>query len=152
MKKLFFLLFILVANGVSASDAISEAKDIVASHEIFAMANDLDGVMSNMAEDVVVLTYGMPLIVGKPAFREFYAGLMASGRLDFDHGYSGQEAISDDVVELHGVSRGTFTSSDGAVTEFSNNFVHILRRQEDGKFKFWRATFAPDSISPISEE
>ena len=152
VRKLVFVLLVAAANSVLASDAISEAKDVVTSHEQFAMANDLDGVMSNMADTIVVLAYAVPLIDGKSAFREFYAGLMASGRMVFEHDYTGEEAIGEDVVVLHGVSRGTLTTSDGTVSEFSNNFVHVLRRAENGKFKFWRATFAPDAAVPLAAE
>ena len=143
-------LLVMVASPASPSDPVSEAKDVVASHEKFAMANDLDGVMSNMADDIVVLTYGTPLIEGKPAFREFYAALMGAGRMVFGHQYSGEHAIGDDLVELHGVSRGTLTAADGTISTFSNNFVHVMRRGNDGKLKFWRATFAPDAIAPPS--
>ena len=39
------------------SDVISEAKSVVTSHEGLASAGDLDGVMSNMADDIVALVY-----------------------------------------------------------------------------------------------
>jgi len=134
------------------ADAIFEAKAVVTSHEGLAMAGDLDGVMSNMADDIVVLAYGVPLIDGAAAFREFYAAMMAAGRMNFGHDYTGADVINDDIVELHGVSRGTMTTDDGQTSEFSNNFVHVLRRGTDGKFKMWRAAFAPDSPAPLTGE
>jgi steroid delta-isomerase-like uncharacterized protein len=140
------------ASSSPESDVISEAKGVVTSHEDFAMGGDLDGVMSNMTDDIVVLAGGVPLIDGKEEFRDFYAGLMASGSQEFGHDYTGGEAIGDDAVVLHGVSRGTLTTNEGVVSEFSNNFVHVLRRAEDGRFKFWRATFAPDSPGPLTGE
>lgn len=133
-------------------DVISEAKGVVSSHEEFAMAGNLDGVMSNMADDIVVVASGVPLVNGKAAFRDFYAGMMASGSQEFGHDYNGGEAIGDDVVVLHGVSRGTLTTNEGLVSEFSNNFVHVLRRAEDGRFRLWRATFAPDSSALLTGE
>ena len=132
------------------ADVISEAKDVVTSHENLAMAGDLDGVMTNIADDVAVLAYGVPLIEGNTAFREFYSGLMTAGDMEFGHDYSGADAIGDDVVVLRGVSRGSMTTSDGEKSEFSNNFVHILRRSADGRFKMWRAAFAPDSQAPLT--
>jgi len=132
------------------ADAISEAKTVVSSHEALAMAGDLDGVMSNIADDVVILAYGVPLVEGESAFRDFYAGLMAAGQMKFGHDYTGAETISDDLVVLRGVSRGTMTTNDGDVSEFSNNFIHLLRRGGDGKFKMWRAAFAPDSPAPLT--
>ena len=95
------------------------------------------------------MAYGVPLIEGKEAWRNFYGGLLSSGRLVFGHDYTGEEAIGDDVVVLHGVSRGTFTTNEGDVSGFSNNFIHVLRRGKDGKFKIWRASFAPDEPAPL---
>jgi steroid delta-isomerase-like uncharacterized protein len=134
------------------SDVISEAKGIVSSHEKFAMSGNLEGVMSNVADDIVVLAAGVPLIIGTAAFQDFYAGLMASGTQDFGHDYTGGEAIGANVVVLHGISRGTLTTNDDLISEFSNNFIHALRRTEDGKFKLWRATIAPDSPAPLTGE
>lgn len=139
-------------SGPQEPDVISEAKGVVSSHEEYAMGGNLDGVMSNVADDIVVLAGGVPLVNGKAAFRDFYAGLMASGSQEFGHDYTGGEALGEDVVVLHGVSRGTLTTNEGHVSEFSNNFVHVLRRAEDGRFKLWRATFAPDSPAPFTGE
>lgn len=133
-----------------AADTISEAKGVVSSHENLAMAGDLDGVMSNMADDIVILAYGVPLVEGRSAFRDFYAGLMAAGQMKFGHDYTGAETIGEDIVVLRGVSRGSMTAIDGSVSEFSNNFIHLLRRGDDGKFKMWRAAFAPDSPAPLT--
>ncbi len=121
---------------------VTEAKAVIQSHEEFAKAGDLDGVMTNIADGVVMLTAGASLIEGKEALREFYGGLLAAGRLDFGHDYSGAEVLGDAVV-LHGVSRGTVTSPEGEVTSFTNNFIHVLRREADGKLRAWRAAFAP---------
>ena len=135
-----------------AIDVISEAKDVVTSHESIAMAGNLDGVMSNIADDIVVLAYGFPLVDGKAAFRDFYAGMMAGGRMKFGHDYTGDDVIADDLVLLRGVSRGAMTTHEGHVSEFSNNFVHILKKGINGSFKLWRAAFAPDSPAPLTGE
>ena len=46
------------------------------------------------------------------------------------------------------------TEPDTAITEPvnsgpTNNFIHVLRRGKDGKFKIWRASFAPDEPAPL---
>lgn len=130
------------------SDVIAEAKAVVRSHEVFAASNDLDGVMSNVADDVVFLAYGLPLIEGKAAFHKAYGEIMATGRQKFGHEYTGEESIGPDVVILRGVSKGSVFGEDGTVSEFSNNFIHILRRASDGQFKIWRASAAPNE--PVS--
>ena len=133
---------------VEKNSAVAEAKDVVRSHESYAMANDLDGVMSNIANDIVLLAADNALVEGAKAFRDFYSGMIAAGQQDFGHDCTGEATIGNDVVILNGVSRGSLTASDGTVSNFSNNFIHILKRGEDGQFKIWRASFAPDgSIS-----
>ncbi len=149
MKNLAFIFLCVATQCACASDVISEAKDVVTSHEHFAVANNLDGVMTVAADDIVVMAYGVPLIEGKEAWRKFYGELLSSGRQVFGHDYTGEEAIGGDVVVLHGVSRGTFTTNEGDVSGFSNNFIHVLRRGADGKFRIWRASFAPDEPAPL---
>lgn len=132
--------------NVSPNTAIDEAKTVVRSHEDFARAGDLDRLMSNMAEDIVVLAADTPLIKGKAAFRDFYAGLLRMGRFDFGHDHEGAEVVGQTVV-LHGVARGTLTPPTGSSSRFANNFVLVLKRQPDGRLRFWRIAFAPSGSS-----
>ena len=123
---------------------IEEAKEVLRSHETFAMQGNLDGVMTNIAADIVVLASGMSLVEGRDAFREFYGAVLSGGQQDFGHDYAGAESVGD-VVVLHGISRGTVTSPEGDVTHFANNFIHVLRRDADDELKIWRASFAPSA-------
>ncbi len=121
--------------------AIAAAKAVIRSHEEFAGAGDLPGVMSNIADDVVLLTAGAPLVQGAQAFEAFYAQLLAMGRWLFGHDYHGAEIVGDTVF-LHGVAKGSLTAADAA-TDFANNFLHVLRPGSDGRLRVWRAAFAP---------
>lgn len=120
---------------------IDEARAVVTSHEEYSRSGDLDGVVSNAAEDIVMFAPDTPLIQGKDAFRSFYESLLGMGRWDFRHEYHGGE-VSGDTVFLHGVARGTITPPAGDAAPFANNFFLVLKRV-DGKFKVWRAAFAP---------
>ena len=122
-------------------EAIDEAKKVIASHERFARKADLAGVLSNIAEDIVLLTADSPLVEGKQAFSSFYSALFQMGQLDFQHDYSGAEVVADTVF-LHGVARGTLTPAEGVATTFANNFLFVLKNV-DGRFKVWRGAFAP---------
>lgn len=127
---------------LTADEAIQEAKAVIRRHEAFAEAGDLDGVLTNVADDVVLFTNGAPMVEGRNAFREFYAAVFQSSRVQFTHHYSGADVVGDGVV-LHGVARGTLTSHGGAPSAFANNFILVLRRQPDGRLRVWRAAFAP---------
>lgn len=137
------LLFIgCAADTPTRADSVDEAQAVIASHEEYAKAGDLDGVMSNVDPDILVLTAGAPLVVGADRFREFYADLFSMGAWDFVHDYHGGEAVGD-LVQLFGVARGTLTPPEGAAAPFANNFLLQLRRGDDGRLKVWRAAFAP---------
>lgn len=139
------ILLLTVAAG--PADAVKAAKDVIASHERLAAAANLDGLMTNVADDVVALIPESPLVRGKPAFREMYKGFFALGRWQFSHDYEGAE-VSGDVVTLHGVARGTLTPAGGTAAPFANNFLLLLKKQPDGKFRFWRITFAESAPRP----
>ena len=124
------------------ASAVDEAKAVIASHEQFTKAGDLDGIMTNVADDIVMFAPDAPLVQGSDAFREFYTGLLGLGQWDFRHDYEGAEVIGDTVL-LHGIARGTLTPNDGDTTPLANNFLLVLRRQADGKLRVWRGAFAP---------
>ena len=136
---------VVLALGAAPEDPVVAAKDVIAAHEGFAAAGDLDQVMTNFADDVVLLVPGTPLVRGRDAFREFYRGILAQGQWEFLHHYEGAIATGDAVI-LDGVSRGTFTPPGGQPSEFANNFLIVLRKQSDGRFRISHATFAPDSL------
>lgn len=128
----------------SNEERLAAAREVIASHESYAKAGDLDGIMTNVHPDVVVLTADVPLLVGPEAFRDFYEQLLSMGEWDFSHDYRGQNVVGN-VVELFGLARGTLTSPDGAASPFENNFVLQLRPGPDGVLKVWRASFAPSA-------
>ncbi|HVS30578.1 MAG TPA: nuclear transport factor 2 family protein [Thermoanaerobaculia bacterium] len=123
---------------------VGQAKAVIESHEKLARAGDLQGIMTNIAEDVVALAPDTPLIKGKAAFREVYAGYLKGGTFDFRHDFEGAEIVGETVV-VHGVARGNFIPVAGQPAPFANNFVLVLKRQPTGKFQFWRIAFGPSS-------
>jgi ketosteroid isomerase-like protein len=142
------LLFVaLVFSGCAAdvpanADLIESAKAVIASHEQYVAAGDLEGVMTNVHPEILALTVGAPLVRGADETRDFYAGLLGMGAWSFTHDYQGSN-VAGDVVELFGVARGTLTPVGAAAASFENNFLLQLRRGEDGRMKVWRAAFAP---------
>jgi ketosteroid isomerase-like protein len=124
-------------------EEISAAKAVIASHEQLCRDGDLPGVLTNIADDIVMVVPNTPLVEGKAAFEQAYSSLFGMGRWDFEHDYAGAEVVGD-VVMLHGVSRGTFTPNEGEPAPIENNFLLILKRI--GKsFMVWRGGFGPTS-------
>ena len=127
---------------MTAGNPVDQAKSIIASHEGLVEVGDLEGIMTNFADDVVVLAAEMPLVEGKAAVRDMYTGMLQMGTWDFGHDYSGAEVVAD-LVFLHGVARGSLTPEGGEADEFANNFVLALRKQADGNYRFWGVAFLP---------
>jgi ketosteroid isomerase-like protein len=140
----YTILLLCFLVGCTSRNPIQEAKDVITAHEEYVKAGDLDGILSNTADDIVVLVPGVPLMKGKQAVREFYTGYLAMGKSEFVHEYHGAEVVGDAVV-LHGLAKGKLTRVDGSVSEFANNFIITMRYQPDWKMKFWRVAFAPSS-------
>lgn len=127
-----------------SQDPVVIAKAVIASHERYAAAGDLDGIMSNGTEDIVMMVPGVPLIQGIEAGRDFYRGMLAQGRWEFVHDYDGAIATGDAVI-LHGVARITFTPTGGQPVKLANNFLLVLRKQSEGTYRFSRVAFAPSA-------
>jgi ketosteroid isomerase-like protein len=128
-----------VAAAAQGVAAVEEAKAVVKSHEEFVLSGNLDGVMSNCTDDVVVLAAGAPLQVGKAAVRSMYASILQAKPPRGEHQYQGGVAIGELVI-LHGVFKIAATPDTPAM---ANNFILTLRREADGKYRFWRVAFAP---------
>jgi ketosteroid isomerase-like protein len=131
-----------VGLSADSAEAVKRAKAVVKSHEGFVESADLDGVLSNAADDIVVLAPTALLAVGKAAVRSMYATIFQAGNMRFEHQYQGAVVIGELVV-LHGVAKGTLTPAQGQAAVFANDFILTLRKGADGKYRFWRVAFGP---------
>ena len=140
--KLSILLLCFLVLGCSSRQSVEEAKAVVKSHEESAKAGNLEGVVGNMAEDVVGMVPDMPLIKGKDAFRVFYANAFKMGKMEFTHEYHGAE-VEGDIVILYGFAQGTLTRPDTTMVPMANNFLMVLKADSDTTMKIWRMAYVP---------
>jgi ketosteroid isomerase-like protein len=127
----------------SMTEEIERAKAVIASHEQFSRDGDLGGILTNVADDIVLVVPNAPLVEGKEAFQGVYSSLLSMGCWDFVHDYSSAEVV-DHVVILHGVARGTFTPNEGNPSPIENNFL-LLPKRVGKSFVIWRGAFGPAS-------
>ena len=126
-------------------DAIDAAKAVIATHEDFVHANDLESIMSNFAEDVVIVAAGMPPVEGAGAVRELYTAMLGAGRYeDFTHDYIGA-AVEGDTVVLHGIATFNLIPKEGEALSGANGFLIVAKPDKGGAYRFWRVAFAPAS-------
>lgn len=115
------------------------ARAVLIAHDRAANAGNLEAVMHNIADDVVVLAPGMPLVEGKEAFRAFYREMLRA-KWNAAHDLSAAEEVWD-VVVTYGVARGKATQPGGSPQRVANNFLILLKPDAEGEFKIWRAAF-----------
>ena len=121
-----------------------DAKAIkMLAEEFFAGVNaaDLDRRMATMAPDVIIMPPDRPAIMGKGEFR----------RLSQEYAAIFEEQCSVIVDEVEtvghwGFARATVTGwrtskAGGEVEKVSLKNLWIVKRQSDGKWKFWRIMF-----------
>lgn len=148
---IFTLMLLLICGNLHTANAyymdqnstantnIEKAKLVIAAHDRAANAGDLEAVMMNIADDVVVLGPAMPLVEGKEAFRTFYKGVLEV-TWNASHYFNGAEQIGDAVV-FHGIAKGTMTPPGGEPIRVANNFIILLKPDDKGDYKIWRAAF-----------
>lgn len=139
-----------VAAAPRRGPPVDEVRTLIRDHESFAHAGDLDGIMRSIADDIVLLVPGTPLLKGKAAFRDHYASFLRAlkpGTLELTHEIEGEEVV-DNTIHLHGVASGQFVAANDATNRFANNFVYVLKRQATGELKFWRIAVAPAPPTP----
>jgi ketosteroid isomerase-like protein len=144
LMKLTVLLLCVLVLGCSSGKSVDDAKAVLKSHEEYVKAGNLEGVISNMTDDIVGVVPGMPLVKGKDAFRIFYANTFKMGKTEGTHDFHGAEAEGD-IVILYGFAHGTLTRPDTTMVPLASNFLIVLKAQPDGTMKIWRLAFAPSA-------
>ena len=128
---------------MTITNEVAAAKAVIASHEQFCREGDLAGVLTNIADDVVLVVPNTPLVAGRASFEQVYSDLFIMGRWDFDHDYSGADVVGD-VVIFYGVARGTFTPNEGESSLLENNFL-LIAKHSGGSLELWKGGFGTAS-------
>lgn len=125
----------------SRQDEKSEITKILAVRDAWIAAlkaKDIDGLMSLLTDDVVIMHPGRPSVVGSAANRADLAAVLAKFNVD-------QEAVSDETVVIgewafdrsRAVTRLTPVSGGDCIVSRSKA-ITILRRRRDGGWQIAR--------------
>ena len=119
-----------------------DARAVMEAHHQAVNAGSLEGVMANMADDVIAAVPGRPLIKGKDSFRAFYSEILQLGT--WAHAYEIQDlTAAGETVVMSGASSGTITPPGGTASPWANSFILTFRYGPDGKMRFWRVAITP---------
>jgi len=111
--------------------------------EYFEATNvgDPDRCMATMAPDVIIMPPERPSIVGKEQLRRLSHDYHTTFELKYLLVYDEVE-VTGDLGFARATVTGTRTSrSDGSVEKLVWRNLWIVKRQADGKWKFWRIMF-----------
>ncbi len=121
--------------------------------EYFEATNvgDPDRCIATMAPDVIIMPPGRPSIVGKEQLRRLSHDYHTTFELNYHLVYDEVEATGDLGFARTTVT-GTRTSrSDGSVEKLVWRNLWIVKRQDDGKWKFWRIIFNSSASSQTNK-
>ena len=125
----------------STDDDVKAIKRL--GEEYFAATNagDPDRCLAVMAPDVIIMPPDRPSIVGKEEIHRLSHHYHATYELDYTLVYDEVETAGD-----WGLARATVTGTrthktGGRIEKVSWRNLWIVKRQDDGKWKFWRIIF-----------
>ena len=116
--------------------------------EIAENAGNADALLALFTDDVVIMPANSPAVVGLAAAREFVPG--------FFQAFAVSEQFQSQEVVITGdwaFDRGTFTETltsktDSLTVTTVGKYLWLLRRSDDGAWKYARITWSPDAPPP----
>ena len=129
-----------------------DAEDIAAIRSIYEWwrpdweAGDAVAVAAYYTDDNVQMPIGEPDTVGRSAFVSGLQSLFAGAHVKGDHTDIKEVAIDGDTAFVRGHYALTVSPKDGSEpTHFRGKFMHILKRQSDGRWLIHRAIGGDES-------
>lgn len=148
IRKNLFAIFVLAlvmvacqSTDPSRTTATSTQDDETAIRQLFGQmiekwnADDLDGFMAHVADDVVQMPPGQPAVVGKEALHSAYEGFVSAYDDTWEPSIEHIE-ISGDLAIVQSVYTQSWTPINGGrTTTYSGKDIHVFRRGADGSWE-----------------
>lgn len=134
-----------LAAAAKADEAIAVAiKQQLQSYEQALNKSDIDAVVKLYAEDSVFMPQNSPAAVGRDAVRTAYRHVFDAIKLDIRFEIDEIRPLSNDWAYARTHSTGTLKllAGDKAQLPEANQELFILRRGEDGQWRFARYIFS----------
>ena len=117
---------------------LARIRAIFAAHD--RLRAGLEEYMSHVAEDVILMPNGGPLVEGKPAYLQNVKDFYAAGTIQIRHELV--EAYSyPEVVIARGRAVGKFTPPGGTESSFETRNMFVFRRMKDGSLQVWQIIY-----------
>jgi len=112
-------------------------------HEYFEAAGacDVSRCCATMAPDVIVMPPGRPSIIGVDELRQLSADYHSQYEVKYSLAYDEITVVGDVAVARATATGSRVSRSDARVETLLWRNLWILKRQPDGRWKFWRIMF-----------
>lgn len=149
MKITMSLVLTLLMGMSAAAPGAGKDTDFSADRQkvdaIFAahdrMKTGLDDYFKSVADDIILMPNGGPLVEGKSAYRKHIEDLLASGDMKIRH-----ESVAvysyPEIVVVRGRATGSFVGNGQTTTNlFETRNIFVLRRLGSGDLQVWQIIF-----------
>lgn len=135
--------------ATTEDDMVAVARMLVSLDRI-AAEEDLEELLSYVADDAVLMPPDEPAVIGVQAIAAWYRN--AYDQVDFEMTHEPLEVdAAGDLIIHRGNATGTMTpASGGEPIRFDNKYLMVIRRQPDGSLQVWRVCFNRNAPPPTS--
>jgi ketosteroid isomerase-like protein len=137
-----------------STNASAEASDQIAAEQIGKAAvgiweavgrSDSATILSDYADDAIVLGSGGPMIQGKPAVAAFLQGLFAGNTFKDVKGSVNDIMVSGDLAVETGTYAMTIIPKNGSAVSDTGKYIHVWKKSADGSWKVVRYIATSDT-------
>lgn len=115
-----------------------QIREVIATWIHASAADDLETVLSLMAEDVVFLLPGRPPMRGRREYAEQSRGMIGKLRISGTPEVQEVEVFGDYAYCWNHLSITVTPTEGGAPMQRAGNILSIFRREPDGRWVLWR--------------
>ncbi|KPK58130.1 MAG: hypothetical protein AMS21_10820 [Gemmatimonas sp. SG8_38_2] len=128
-------------SATTTADDMTAVARMVSSIDTYAADADIEGFLTYVADDAVMLPPGEPAVVGKNAIREWYTVFYENFNNDMTHESLEVDAFGDIIIARGNATGAVTPKAGGAPIPFNNKYLFVIKRQADGSLQVWRAAF-----------
>jgi uncharacterized protein (TIGR02246 family) len=138
-------------SDVSSLEADLHAIELINQRDVqFALANDAGAMMSQWADDIVLLQPAGPIMRGRQAIAKTFQGVESPEIVEYKLDIQEVRVLGD-----HAFQWGTYRYSmrprtGGDTVHTSGKLMRILQRQSDGSWKIYRGISTIDPSTAVT--
>jgi uncharacterized protein (TIGR02246 family) len=116
----------------------------------FALANDSDKMMSQWADDIVLLQPAGSIMRGREAIAQTFQGVESPEIVEYELDIQEVRVLGDHAFQWGTYHYSMRPRTGGDTVRTSGKLMRILQRQSDGSWKIYRGISTVDPPTPVA--